>query len=118
VFSSVGGQINDVVHILREYNMHNGTIGVQLGWFEVPAGLITLFQKVNPQIKVVDSAPVMDKVRLVKEPGELANMREAARIAVIGMQDCRFLSFAGSMVTYLDSLGLINAHPILKITPR
>lgn len=85
-FSSVGGQIKDVVTILHNSSVYHGVIGVQTSWFEVPVSLLNLFQKVNPGVRVVDSAPVMDALRLVKEPDELAAMREAARIAAVGMQ--------------------------------
>jgi Xaa-Pro dipeptidase len=88
VFATVGQQMHEVVTIVQELQSSLGrppTIGVQL-WFETPAVLLQLFQQANPRVKVVDSAPVMDALRMVKSPQELALMQEAARIAARGME--------------------------------
>jgi Xaa-Pro dipeptidase len=88
VFATVGQQMHEVVTIVQELQSSLGrppTIGVQL-WFETPAVLLQLFQQANPQVKVVDSAPVMDALRMVKSPQELTLMQEAARIAERGME--------------------------------
>jgi Xaa-Pro dipeptidase len=88
VFASVGQQIHDVVGTMQALQSTLGrppTIGVQF-WFETPAVLLQLFQHANPQVKVVDSASVMDTLRMVKSADELALMAEAARIAERGME--------------------------------
>ena len=86
IFGTVGQQIKDVVGTMR--GMAGGkesmTVGVQM-WFNTPAFLLNLFQRANPKIKVVDIAPVMDELRLVKDADEVRLMREAARIAAAGM---------------------------------
>ena len=92
VFGSVGGQIHDIVGRLREIVAATGSppaggrprVGMQL-WFETPAFLVDLFRKVNPEVDLVSSDPVMDPLRAIKDPGELANMTEAQRIAGLGM---------------------------------
>ncbi len=89
VFSTVGQQIHDVVTVMRDLQASKGTrpaVGVQLSWFEVPASLANLFQRSNPNVVVVDSAPVMDELRLVKDAGELERMRRAAACAATGMR--------------------------------
>ena len=70
VFGSVGGQIHDVVDRLREIvaaaSPTPGTrprVGMQL-WFDTPAFLVDLFRKVNPQVELVSSDPVMDPLRV------------------------------------------------------
>ena len=87
IFGTVGQQIKDVVGTMR--GMTGGkesmTVGVQM-WFNTPAFLLNLFQRANPKIKVVDIAPVMDELRLVKDADEVRLMREAARIAAVGMK--------------------------------
>jgi Xaa-Pro aminopeptidase len=87
IFGSVGQQIKDVVQVMRQ--MAGGketlTIGVQM-WFSTPAFLLNLFQKANPQVKVVNIAPVMDELRMVKDESEVALMRRAGEIAAIGMR--------------------------------
>ncbi|MFH1475538.1 MAG: Xaa-Pro peptidase family protein [Chloroflexota bacterium] len=115
VFGSVGGQIHEVVGLLREIvgapaaSGAPGTPGApnagapkagaskpraakpgrpKVGmqmWFETPAFLVELFRKVNPGVDVVSSDPVMDPLRMVKDEGELALMAEAQRVAGIGM---------------------------------
>jgi Xaa-Pro aminopeptidase len=109
VFGSVGGQIHEVVGLLREIvgapgapaapgpSSGPGTrqaarpkVGMQM-WFETPAFLVELFRKVNPGIEVVSSDPVMDPLRMVKDDGELALMAEAQRVAGVGMDRAREL---------------------------
>jgi Xaa-Pro dipeptidase len=95
VFGSVGGQIHEVVGLLRELVVRVGgrasgrpKVGMQM-WFETPAFLVELFRQVNPGIEVVSSDPVMDPLRMIKDEGELAQMTEAQRIAGIGMDRAR-----------------------------
>ena len=97
VFGSVGGQIHEVVGLLRELVERVGApeggppkVGMQM-WFETPAFLVELFRKVNPGVDVVSSDPVMDPLRMVKDEGELALMTEAQRVAGIGMDRAREL---------------------------
>ena len=91
VFGSVGGQIHEVVGLLRDLVERIGhpegerpKVGMQM-WFETPAFLVELFRKVNPGIDVVSSDPVMDPLRMVKDDGELVLMAEAQRVAGVGM---------------------------------
>ncbi len=98
VFGSVGGQIHDIVGRLREVVAAEGAaagagrprVGMQL-WFETPAFLVDLFRRVNPQVELVSSDPVMDPLRMVKDAGELALLREAQRVAGVGMDRVREL---------------------------
>ena len=97
VFGSVGGQIHEVVGLLRELVERVGApesgppkVGMQM-WFDTPAFLVELFRKVNPGVEVVSSDPVMDPLRMVKDEGELALMTAAQRVAGIGMDRAREL---------------------------
>ena len=97
VFGSVGGQIHEVVGLLRDLVARIGPpeaerpkVGMQM-WFETPAFLVELFRKVNPGIEVVSSDPVMDPLRMIKDDGELSLMAEAQRVAGIGMDRAREL---------------------------
>ncbi len=98
VWGSVGGQINDVVTRMRAIRAASGETGpgtpfrvAMQQWFETPAFLVDLFRKVNPGVEVVSSDPIMDPLRAVKEPAELASMTAAQRIAGIGMDRARAL---------------------------
>jgi Xaa-Pro aminopeptidase len=99
VFGSVGGQIHDVVGRLRELAAEAPAewatggrfkVGFQM-WFATPAFLIDMFRQVNPMVEVVSSDPVMDPLRTIKEPAEIALLTEAQRIAGLGMDRARAL---------------------------
>lgn len=98
VFGSVGGQIHDIVGRLRELiaataipaTSGRPKVGMQL-WFDTPAFLVDMFRRVNPEVELVSSDPVMDPLRMVKDAGEVALLREAQRIAGIGMDRARAL---------------------------
>ena len=87
VFGSVGQQIKDVVGAMRELagNRDAMTVGVQM-WFNTPAFLLNLFQRANPDVNVVDIAPVMDELRMVKDESEVELMRRASAIAATGIE--------------------------------
>ena len=59
-------------------------VGMQM-WFQTPAFLVDLFRKLNPQLELVPSDPVMDELRMVKDPDEIEYIREAQKIAGLGM---------------------------------
>jgi Xaa-Pro dipeptidase len=97
VFGSIGGQIHEVVARLREIVASTGVpadtrpkVGMQL-WFDTPAFLVDMFRRVNPEVELVSSDPVMDPLRMVKDEGEVALMTEAQRIAGTGMDRAREL---------------------------
>lgn len=91
VFTTVGGQIHDVVGRLNAIAAASDPppgerprVGMQQ-WFETPAFLVDMFRKVNPRLELVTSDAVMDPLRAVKEPAEIELMTEAQRIAGLGM---------------------------------
>ncbi len=98
VFGSVGGQIHDIVDRLRDLVAQPGAptsagrpkVGMQQ-WFDTPAFLVDLFRRVNPEVELVSSDPVMDSLRMVKDADELALLGEAQRIAGVGMDRARAL---------------------------
>ncbi len=106
VWGSVGGQINDVVTQMRAMAAERGEAAASPDarlrvamqqWFDTPAFLVDMFRKVNPGVELVSSDPIMDPLRGVKEPAEIAAMTEAQRIATIGMDRARELLGDGAM---------------------
>jgi Xaa-Pro aminopeptidase len=87
IFGTVGQQIKDVVGVMREMSggKESMTVGVQM-WFNTPAFLLNLFQRANPDVKVVDIASVMDELRVIKDEAEVELMRKAAQIAAVGIE--------------------------------
>ena len=69
-------------------------VGMQL-WFSTPAFLVDLFRKLNQHIELVSSDPVMDPLRMVKDPGEVDFLRRAQQIAALGMDRVRELLHPG-----------------------
>ena len=70
-------------------------IGMQL-WFDTPAFLVDMFRKMNPRFELVASDPVMDTLRMIKEPEEVELLAEAQRIAGLGMDRARELLKPGA----------------------
>ncbi len=65
-------------------------VGMQM-WFQTPAFLVDLFRKINPLVELVSSDPVMDEMRMVKEPQEIELLTKAQQIAGLGMDRLREL---------------------------
>lgn len=102
VFSHVGEQISNVRETFRslfdgpppglEHPEDGGRpkVGMQM-WFHTPAFLVDMFRSLNPQVELVPSDPVMDEMRMVKEPEEVDLMRKAQAVAALGMDRARAL---------------------------
>ncbi len=100
VFIHVGEQMIDVKNSFQSLlgNLPSGAleagskpkVGMQM-LFQTPAFLVDLFRKINPQIDLVSSAPVMDELRMVKEKEEIELLRQAQEIAALGMDKLREL---------------------------
>ena len=96
VFTHVGGQMAAVSGTFRELLApakaagmgEKPKIGMQM-WFDTPAFLVEWFRKMNPRFELVASDPVMDALRMVKEPEEVQHLTEAQRIAGLGMDRAR-----------------------------
>ena len=96
VFTHVGEQMADVSGAFREMLGpaqvaglgDRPRIGMQM-WFHTPAFLVDMFRKVNPRFELVSSDPVMDALRMVKEPEEVELLTDAQRIAGLGMDRAR-----------------------------
>ncbi len=92
VFTHVGEQMAAVSGTFRELLRpaqaaglgEKPKIGMQM-WFDTPAFLVDMFRKMNPRFELVASDPVMDALRMVKEPEEVGFLTEAQRIAGLGM---------------------------------
>jgi Xaa-Pro aminopeptidase len=104
VFTHVGQQMAAVSGTFRELLEpaqaagmgEKPKIGMQL-WFDTPAFLVDMFRKMNPRFELVASDPVMDALRMVKEPEEIELLSEAQRIAGLGMDRARELLKPGAM---------------------
>jgi len=101
IFSHVGEQISDVRQTfqslfkgpppgIKHYKDGRFRVGMQM-WFHTPAFLVDMFRKVNKNVDLVPSDPVMDNLRMIKDQAEIELLREAQRIATVGMDKARDL---------------------------
>ena len=103
VFTHVGEQMAAVSGTFRELLGpaqaaglgEKPKIGMQM-WFDTPAFLVDMFRRMNPRFELVASDPVMDALRMVKEPEEVGLLTEAQRIAGLGMDRARELIGPGA----------------------
>lgn len=95
IFSHVGEQMVNVSKTFRSLSEEfaeelelgedqKPRVGMQM-WFQTPAFLVDLFRKLNPQIELVPSDPVMDELRMSKDEEEIRLMTRAQEIAGLGM---------------------------------
>lgn len=102
IFSDIGGQMSAVRRAFRALAQREvpadfafsadgrPRVGMQF-WFQTPAFLVDLFRKLNHDIELVSSDPVIDELRMVKEPAEVEWMQAAQKIAALGMDQAREL---------------------------
>jgi Xaa-Pro dipeptidase len=103
IFTHVGEQMAAVSGTFRELLApaqaaglgEKPKIGMQM-WFDTPAFLVDMFRRMNPRFELVASDPVIDALRMVKEPEEVALLTEAQRIAGLGMDRARELVRPGA----------------------
>ena len=70
--------------VIRERGLIEATIGLEKNFFD--AALFEVFKEhILPKAKVVPAGPVISRLRMIKEDSEIDCMREAARVADVGM---------------------------------
>lgn len=81
---------NPELQTIIQENNGRPKIGMQL-FFNTPAFLVDLFKKINKDVDLVASDPIMDELRVVKEEEEINNLKKAQSIACKGMDKVRQL---------------------------
>jgi Xaa-Pro aminopeptidase len=93
VFSHVGEQMSNVRNTFKSLfdgpppgmkHTEQPKVGMQM-WFHTPAFLVDLFRKINKNVELLPSDPVMDELRMIKDKEEIELITEAQKIAAIGM---------------------------------
>jgi Xaa-Pro aminopeptidase len=70
--------------VIGDLGLVEATIGLEKNFFD--AALFEVFKgHILPKAQVVPAAPVISRLRMIKEPAEIDCMREAARVADAGM---------------------------------
>ena len=70
--------------VLKEHGLSEATIALEKNFFD--AALYEVFKAhILPKARVVPAGPILSRLRMLKEPGEVECLRAAARVAEAGM---------------------------------
>ena len=77
-----------VFAMLRDLLAERGLLGARIGveFDFLPVNDLRLLQAAMPEARLVDSSPVLDRLRMVKAPGEIALLRRGAELAETGIR--------------------------------
>ncbi|MGZ7047291.1 MAG: hypothetical protein ACXVHO_09035 [Methanobacterium sp.] len=82
---------------LRELDLKDKVIGFDV--HSVPGFLLHKFQKLNPDIKMVENDEIAIQLRYYKDKYELEMMKQASKVAMIGMNAAMDAVESGIMET-------------------
>lgn len=74
-----------IIAFFNDLGVEHPKVGVEME-FATPAFLLERFRMANPTVELADAKPVIAPLRKIKDAEEIARIREAARIADIGME--------------------------------
>ena len=84
VFRSEEEMFHGFRDVLREEGLSEATIAIEKNFFD--AALFEVFTAhILPKARVVPAAPILSRLRMLKEPAEVERLREAAHVADEGM---------------------------------
>jgi Xaa-Pro aminopeptidase len=94
VFKNEEDMFHGFRDVIRELGLEQATIGLEKNFFD--AALFEVFKShILPKARAVPAAPVLSRLRMLKEPVEIECMRAAARVAEVGMARARDVLRAG-----------------------
>ena len=104
--------------VLRDLLAERGLLGARLGveFDFLPVSDMRLLQEVLPEARLVDSSRVLDRLRMVKAPGEIALLRRGAELAETGIRAVMDGLRAGQ--TRADLSALWNATVVAEAARR
>ncbi|HLI11851.1 MAG TPA: Xaa-Pro peptidase family protein [Alphaproteobacteria bacterium] len=73
--------VRKLADILARRGLSRGAIGLDLGSYSMPAARFAAVQAALPGARFVDLGPLVNELRLIKSPAEVALLRKAAGIA-------------------------------------
>ena len=84
-YGGMGDMMRAINETVRELGLQAGRIGVEQS---LATSLLSVqrFQQGNPGVQIVDSQPAVAPLRMIKSADELALMRRAGGIAIVGME--------------------------------
>jgi len=86
-FEDEVGMIHSIAHYFKEFGISQGSVGLENTFLTLSMqGMLTHPHAKPEKVMVKDATHLLSKLRLVKEAAEIVLMKEAARVADIGMQ--------------------------------
>jgi Xaa-Pro aminopeptidase len=84
VFRSEEEMFHGFQNVLKEHGLTESTIGIEKNFFD--ASLYEVFvAHILPKARVLPAGPVLSRLRMLKEPGEIECLQAAAAVADAGM---------------------------------
>lgn len=86
-FENEVGMIHSISHYFKHFGIEQGQLGLEFSFLtQSMMGMLTHPHAKPKDIIVRDATAILSELRLVKEAGEIERMREAARVASVGMK--------------------------------
>lgn len=81
------GMIHAIAHFFEEFSITSGRVGLEFTFLTESMKRMLTHPHAKPEaVETADATPIISKLRLVKDKSEIAKIRRAAQIAVIGME--------------------------------
>src|SRR5690606_25132222 len=85
-FEDEVGMIHSIAHHFALSGIEEGTVGLEYTFLtQSMMGMLTHPHAKPKGVVVKDCTPILSALRTVKDPAEIGRIREAARVAAIGM---------------------------------
>lgn len=85
-FEDEVGMLHAIAQHFRDFGLERGTVGLEYAFLPQPRLHMLTHPHAKPEgMEPKDATPVLSQLRLVKEPEEISRLREAARVAGLGM---------------------------------
>ena len=86
-FEDEVGMIHSIAHHFEHFGLHEGTVGLEYTFLtQSMMGIVTHPHAKPKEIMPKDCTPIISRLRLVKEPGEIDRLRQSAIVADMGMK--------------------------------
>jgi Xaa-Pro aminopeptidase len=81
------GMIHSIADFFKQFGISKGVVGLEYTFLtQAMMGMVTHPHAKPDAVTVKNCTDIMSQMRLVKEPGEIELMREAAKVADVGME--------------------------------